>query len=115
MLRHMPVSTSVTRQSGSFSPEIFYLPAGIGNHAIGIGRLPPVEEELLERVGLVAEAKHEIAMPVLAVVLHHVPQDRLLADRNHRLGDALGIVADARSQAPAEQNDLHLLNIPTQR
>ena len=72
-----------------------------------IGLLAPVQEEFLDDVGLVAEAQHEIAMPVLAVVLHHVPQDRLLADRDHGLGDVLGVVADAGAETAAEQNDLH--------
>ena len=107
MLRQMPVSTSVTRQSGGCSPSISTLRAELGDDAVGVGLLAPVEEELLDDVGLVAEAQHEIAMPVLAVVLHHVPQDRLLADRDHRLGDALGVVADARAEPAAEQNDLH--------
>ena len=73
-----PVSTSVTRQSGGCSPSISTLRAGVRDDAVGVGLLAPVQEEFLDGVGLVAEAEHEIAMPVLAVVLHHVPQDRLL-------------------------------------
>ena len=107
MLRQMPVSTSVTRQSGGCSPSSStFLPASEMTQS-EIGLLAPVEEEVLDDVGLVAEAEHEIAVPVLAVVLHHVPQDRLLADRDHRLGDALGVVADAGAEAAAEQNDFH--------
>ena len=46
-------------------------------------------------------------MPVLAVVLHHVPQNGLVADRDHRLGDALGVLANARAQSAAKQDDFH--------
>ena len=79
----------------------------LGDDAVGEDLRPVVEEELLDDVGLVAEAQHEIAVTVLAVILHHVPQDRLMADRDHRLRDALGIFADARAEPAAEQNDLH--------
>ena len=33
---------------------------------------------------------------------------RLLADWNHRLGNGLGIIANARSQTSAEKNNFHL-------
>ena len=97
--RHPPV--------GQLLAEDLHLAARIRDDAVRIGLLPPIEEEFLDGVGLVAEAQHEIAVPVLAVVLHHVPQDRLLADRDHGLGDVLAIVADARAETAAEQHDLH--------
>ena len=46
-------------------------------------------------------------MPVLAVVMHQMPEDRLVADWNHRLRDVLRIVADARAEASAEQHCFH--------
>ena len=79
----------------------------LGDDAIGEDLRLVVEEELLDDVRLVAEAQHEIAVSVLAVIVHHVPQDRLMADRDHRLRDALGVLADASAEAAAEQNDLH--------
>src|SRR5690606_11732552 len=82
-----------------------------GHYAVGIDMRPVVEEEFLDDVRLVAEAEHEIAMAVLAVVMHEVPEDRLVADRDHRLRDILRIVANARAETTAEQNCLHGLTL----
>ena len=79
----------------------------LGHDAVGEDLRLVVEEELLDDVRLVAEAQHEIAVAVLAVVVHHVPQDRLMADRDHGLRDVLGVLADAGAKAAAEQNNLH--------
>src|SRR6476619_271954 len=72
---------------------------------------PVVQEELLDDVRLVAEAEHEIAMPVFAVVMHQVPEDRLVADRDHRLRDVFRIIANSGAEASAEQNCLHGLTL----
>ena len=110
MLRQMPVSTSVTRQSSGLSPSSStFVPCSETTQSAKICR-PVVEEELLDDVGLVAEAQDEILVPVLAVVLHDVPEDRLMADRDHRLRNALRVLADARTEATAEQHDLHDLS-----
>ena len=82
--------------------------AETGDDAVGVDVRPVVEEELLDDVRLVAKAQDEILVPVLAVIVHQVPEDRLIADRDHRLGNALGIIADARAETSAEQNCLHL-------
>jgi hypothetical protein len=97
--RHAPIGKSLAQE--------LHLAPCVGDDAVGIGLLAPVEEEILDGVGLVAEAEHEIPVPVPAVVLHHVPQDRLLADRDHGLGDILAVVADASAETAAEQHDLH--------
>ena len=46
-------------------------------------------------------------MPVVGVVLHQVPDDRAVADRHHRLGDVLGVIAEAKALAAAEEDDFH--------
>ena len=46
-------------------------------------------------------------VPEVRVVLHDVPQDRLLPDRDHRLRDALGGFAHPQPEPAAEQHDLH--------
>ena len=46
-------------------------------------------------------------VPVIPIVLHHMPQDWLLADRYHRLGNALGKLTNAGAQSAAEKNDFH--------
>src|SRR6266700_6254545 len=69
--------------------------AKIRNDAVAIGRLSIVQEKLLDNIGLISEAKDEIAMAVLTVILHDVPQDWLMPNRGHRFRNALRIFADA--------------------
>ena len=80
------------------------------DHAVRIDMRPVVQEELLDDVRLVAEAEHEIAVAVLAVVMHQVPEDRLVADRDHRLRDVLRIIANSGAETAAEQNCFHGLD-----
>ena len=63
------------------------------------------QEVLLDLPALVAEAQDEAAHPERAVDLHDVPEDRLLADLDHRLGPVLGLLAQARAHAAAEDDD----------
>src|SRR5690606_18752036 len=79
-----------------------HLDLGTLDDAIAVGLGLIVKEEVLNRVGFVAEAEHEILVPVLAVVIHDVPKDRLVADRDHRFWHAFRILADARPQTAAE-------------
>src|ERR1700733_5245449 len=65
------------------------------------------KEKVLDHIGFVAHAQHEVPMAVLAVVLHQVPEDRLVADRDHRLWERPPILANACAQTSTEQNDLH--------
>ena len=87
--------------------EGFDVVAEAGNDAIGIDVRSVVDEKLLDDVRLVAEAEHEVPVPVLAVITHQMPEDRLAADRYHRLGDVFGIIADTRAETSAEQNCFH--------
>ena len=61
----------------------------------------------LDDVGLVAEAEDELLVAEGRVVLHHVPEDRPVADLDHGLGDGVGHVAQAHAQSTAEEDDLH--------
>src|SRR6185437_13574155 len=89
--------------------EDLHFLAEAGNDAVGVGLRLVVQEEILDDVGLVTKAQHEILVTVLAVVVHEVPQDRLVADRDHRLGQALGNISDSRAQTSAKKNRLHRL------
>ena len=46
-------------------------------------------------------------MPWLRVDLHDVPQDRLAADLDHRLGTHIGFFGKTGSQTTSQQNRLH--------
>ena len=51
-----------------------------------------------DRVAAVPEAEDEVPVAVVRVVLHHVPQDRAVADRDQRLRERVRGVADARAR-----------------
>src|SRR5262249_25187370 len=78
-----------------------------GDDAIGVLLGPVPEEEILDDVCLVAEAENEVAVTVLAVILHHMPENGLMADRYHRLRDVVRVLANPGTQAAAEKHDLH--------
>jgi hypothetical protein len=50
-----------------------------------------IEEVILDGVGAMSQAEDKILVPEVGVVLHHVPQDRPVADMHHRLGHIFGI------------------------
>ena len=76
--------------------------------AVGVGLRLVVQEVFFDDVRLVAKAQDEVLVAELAVVVHQVPEDRLVADRYHRLRDVFGYVPDARAETAAEQNCFHL-------
>jgi len=49
--------------------------------AVTVCRLLVVQKVILHDVGFVAKAKNKVPMPILAVILHDVPEDGLMADR----------------------------------
>ena len=46
-------------------------------------------------------------MAMMAIVLHDVHKNWILADRHHRLWQIFGIVADPGTEAAAEEHDFH--------
>ena len=91
---------------GRFTQNLDLL-AEIRDDAIARCRLLVAQEIVLDDVCLVSKAKNEIPMTVLAIVLHHMPQNRLVSDRHHRLWNALRVFANTGAQSPAEQNNFH--------
>ena len=81
--------------------------AAIGKHEVVGQRLVVGEEEVLDHLGLVAEAEHEVGEAEVRVVLHHVPEDRPVADLDHRLGDDVGGLAHPEPLPTAEDDDFH--------
>ena len=66
-----------------------------------------VGEELLDDIALVAEADHELLDAVGRVDLHDVPEHRLAADLDHRLGANRGLLAEPRAQTTGQDHRLH--------
>ena len=75
---------------------------------IGTGQVV-IEEVALDHPALVAEAQDEVLEAVVREPFHDVPENRPVADRDHRLGDVVGHVADARALASAQDDDFHSL------
>ena len=92
---------------GDVGAQQLHPPAALGQHEVVGHRLVVVEEVVLDRVGPVAEAQDEVAVAVVRVVAHDVPQDRPVADLDHRLGHRLAVLPQAQAAATAEQHDLH--------
>src|SRR5262245_6064271 len=86
----------------------FDFAAVLRHHAVTVARCPVVEKVVLDYACLVAKTKNEVPVPMLAVVLHDVPQNRLCTDRDHRLGYIFRILADTRPEAATKKHYLHL-------
>src|SRR5262249_2777747 len=84
----------------NFSPPFRY-------NAVRKGGVLPVQKEFPYRIRLVAEAEHKIPVTMVAVVIHDMPQNWLLTDRNHRFWNPFRILANSCAEAAAEQYDLH--------
>ena len=81
--------------------------AAVREHEVVGERLVVVEEVLLDALALVAEAEDEVVVAPRRVVLHDVPEDRPVADRDHRLRDPLRLLAHPHAETAAEDDDLH--------
>src|SRR5262249_11728612 len=77
---------------------------GEGEREVGHVR-PVVQEELLDLPALVAEAEDEAPVPVVAVQLHDVPEDRPSTDVHHGLRQPLAHLADAGALSAAKDDN----------
>ncbi len=104
-----PVSTNVIRHSSRSreSSSSFVLACAAIEHEVVEQRAVVRQEVLLDDLALVAEAEDELVVAPHRVVAHDVPEDRLAADLDHRLRDALGLLAHAHAEPAAEDHDLH--------
>ena len=75
-----------------------------GEVARHVGEL---QEVVLHDLGLVAERHHEFLEAVGGVELHDVPENRMLADLDHRLGDPDCLLREPGAEAAGENDDLH--------
>src|SRR5690606_16557154 len=84
------------------------LDLAVPEHEVVRGGLLVPEEEVLDLLGAVAEAEHELLVTPVRVVAHHVPDQRSRADELHRLGHVPGSAgAHPRAEPAAEEDDLH--------
>jgi hypothetical protein len=93
------VAEQLDRSSALAQPEVVREP------------LVVVDEVVLDGFGAVPEAEDEVPVPVVGVVLHEVPEDRALADRDEGLRHGLRVVAQAHAHAAAEEHHLHRIRL----
>ena len=74
----------------------------VRNYAVTALRNFVVHEIVLNNIGLVAKAKNELIVFILTVILHDMPQNRMMADWHHRLWYVFGVIANARTQTAAK-------------
>lgn len=66
-----------------------------------------VEKEFLDEPAFVTQTKHKVSDPAGCVGLHDVPHDRLVSDRQHRLGQQLTDIADPAALSATQNDCLH--------
>src|SRR4029453_19427887 len=66
-----------------------------------------VEEVFLDLIAFVTEAEDEVRVPIVGVVLHHMPDDRPVAEWHERFRDTLRVVPQAGAKPAAKKHDLH--------
>jgi hypothetical protein len=79
--------------------------------AVSVGVRPIVEEELFDCVCLITEAQDEVLVSILAIIVHQMPENRLVTDGDHRLWDRFGVVAYPGAETSAEENGFHAVTI----
>ena len=89
-------------------------PSGRGVHR-HVGVVEPVIAEVVPHdVAEPPEADHEVADAMGGVDLHDVPEDRLVADRDHGLRAAAGLLPQPCALATGEDDCLHRRSIVAQ-
>ena len=102
-----PVSTRVTRHGGTRLLPVIFDPVAlqVDGHVRAVEDV--IGEIFLDQIALVAKADDEVVEAVTAVEHHDVPEDRLAADLDHRLGPDLGFLGKAGAEAAGQQDDFH--------
>src|SRR5713101_291827 len=86
--------------------ELDFPPAPRSEEVVG-HTLVVVPEIAFDHVSAIPEAQDEVLVPEMGVIAHDVPEDRPVADLDHRFGHVVGLLADPQALAPTEQDDLH--------
>ena len=84
----------------------FQVLAALGQNEVIGGAFVVVEKVVLDDVRPIAHAEDEVPVSEVGVILHHVPQQRPVADVHHRFRQIVGI-ADPHAEASTEQDDFH--------
>ena len=84
--------------------EVF---ATVGERKVVGDTFVVVQKILFNGVRAVSETQDEVFVAVVRVILHDVPEDRPVANRDHRLGDIVRIFAQAHPESATEDDHFH--------
>src|SRR5262249_39728106 len=65
------------------------------------------QKKVLHNLGLVTERYHKLFEAVGGIELHDVPENRMLSDLHHRLGDGDCLFGEPSPKASGQDDDLH--------
>src|SRR6516162_7049459 len=82
--------------------------AAFGKNKVVGEALAVIEKIVLDDVAAVSETEHEILVPEMGVVLHHVPKNRAISDRHHRLRYAFAGLSNPHPETAAKQHYFHV-------
>ena len=68
-----------------------------------------VGEKTLDDIALISQTHNKIVESVMGIFLHDMPQNRLSANFDHRLGFQMRFFADPRSESPCKNHYFHSL------
>ena len=86
--------------------QLELLPAS-GQDEVVREALAVIEKVILDHVAAVSEAQDEVLMTEVGVVLHHMPQNRPVADGDHGLGHVVTGLTDPHTETATKKHDLH--------
>jgi hypothetical protein len=81
--------------------------AAPGQDKVVGGALVIIEKTVFDDVGPVSEARDEVLVPKVGVILHHMPENRAVAEFDHRLGNGFRIIAKTHSKTTTEEDNFH--------
>ncbi len=80
--------------------------AAFGEDKVICDALVVFEKILLDNVGLITQAQDKVFVTIVRVILHHMPEDRAISDRNHRFWQSLGVFAHAHDRSRRKKEQL---------
>src|SRR5712692_142242 len=81
--------------------------ATIEQHEVVRYQFTVIYKVVFDDIGTISEAENEILVPEMGIVLHHVPQNRPVANVDHRLGGSFPRLSDPHTEPAAEKHYLH--------
>ena len=66
-----------------------------------------VRKKFFDHMLLVSRADHEVIEPIVGILFHDVPQDRLFSDFNHGFRTQMTLFRNARPESTCQQDYFH--------